>query len=543
MSIQPLIDPSTASNAGGVAGRRGFRFQDHVAARFLLQLLVAPELLQVECETGDDIALRWDYGAGPTAEYVQVKITDDESKWSITELCKRTPTRSVGTSVLEKSLACDAFPFQATFRIISQRDVRKDLLSLKMPREKRFQSPTADDLDALGLRLGKKLTGATSPQGTTVADWTRATLWEHVGDIQSVKQANINAILRLAENTGECVFISAAEEIYSQLVCIAVDAGDACRVTEPEKKTVSKDQLRTWWENIVIEIRSKNNSVLKVYQFSTPNFFSELHTVDESHMSRTLAAYDAEFDGGEWRCAELAEYLVDWLPEITLPPRVLANHHRIVGARALTKQAVESIGSGVVDYEALLAHLLLHVILRHYHRSEPITCKLFSASKTDATFMNCHVVPKASGDQFWLGQSKITATMNWNDVTKAMSFDLENLIDRDFLRKERDLILQYREPQHLRSTTLEKALSRHAKLDDLTKVLNIPVLIAYDSAILARGYIDDYVHQLREEVTAGYEALKNQLSSGLKDIRVHVFLIPVQGAANLLNTFKKSMGC
>ncbi|NEJ83025.1 DUF4297 domain-containing protein, partial [Rhizobium leguminosarum] len=60
MNINPLVDPYAASDAGGVKARQGFTFQDHIAASFLLALLSDPALLQVECETGDDIALRWD---------------------------------------------------------------------------------------------------------------------------------------------------------------------------------------------------------------------------------------------------------------------------------------------------------------------------------------------------------------------------------------------------------------------------------------------------------------------------------------------------
>ena len=46
-----------SSDAGGVAARLGFRYQDHVAAMIVLQMIDDRRILQVECETSDDITL------------------------------------------------------------------------------------------------------------------------------------------------------------------------------------------------------------------------------------------------------------------------------------------------------------------------------------------------------------------------------------------------------------------------------------------------------------------------------------------------------
>ncbi|CAN7390908.1 SAVED domain-containing protein [Rhizobium sp. LjRoot98] len=540
MSLTPLIHPSGASDAGGVAGRRGFKFQDHIAARFLLQLLDNPALQQVECETGDDIALRWRYDSSTVNEYVQVKITDGDAKWSLGEICDRSPKTIVGTSLIEKSLACDAFPGVAQFRIISRRDVRKDLQPLKVERGNRASTSVVQDLTDLGTRLEKRLRGVVSPQGTTVPVWTHALLWEHVGEFDAVKQDNINRILRLAEAKGECIYISVAEAIYAELLNIAIDAGDASRVSNPTAKAITKTAIQAWWKRKVAEIREKNRSAFKVYQFATTEFFAELHRIDESPSSRSMASYDAEFDNRIWRGRELAEYLINWIPEVSLPARVLAKH-TIFEARELIGKAVEAIGQYGINYDELLSQLLLHALLRHYHASEPIACKLFSVSSSSSSSVNAHIVYRPEGDELWLGQAHVTSTRTWNEVLAATSADLEALVDRDFLRKERDLILQLREPQHMLATTLEKALTRHAKLDDLVKILNLPILVAYDSGVLAAGFQDNYVDELKKEAIASYENLKASLSNKLIDIRIHVFLIPIQDAANFASVFKKAL--
>ena len=494
--------------------------------------------MQVECETGDDIALRWDDGLIRRNEYVQVKTTDDNSKWSLTELCQRSPASAKGTSLVERSLASEQFPGSSLFRFVTVRDVRSDLLPLKTARADRFASNVVDAFALLATRIAKKLPGATSPQGTTVGEWTNAMFWETIGGgIESLRQENLNSMLRLAEADGECLLVSAAEQIYDDLVSLAVAAGDASRVQNPSAKLVTKGFITSWWRQQVALIRQRNQSFVKVYQFATPGFFTEFHRIEESDPTRSMASYDAEFDGGAWRKDDLCEYLIDWLPEISLSARVLAQTPKLEARRQIHR-AIESFDRSRLDEEALLAQLLLHAILRHYKSSEPITCKLFSVAGTTANEMNAHIVPSLSGDELWLGQSHITATRDLANVTCTVAATLAAALDRDFLKKEREIILQLREPQHLRPSTVDRIFERHSKLDDLVKVLNVPVLVAYDSAVLSAGFADNYVARLQTEVESTYQLIKGQFSDALKTVRIHVFLVPVQGASELLHEFK-----
>ncbi len=537
MSLPPLIGPNT-SDSGGVAGRRGFRFQDHVAARFLIQLLQQHNLTQIECETGDDIVLRWDDGVTRHNEYVQVKTTDSSSKWSLSEICERSPASSKGTSLVERSLATEQFPGPSLFRFVTVRDVRSDLIPLRIARADRFDHNVADAFASLAPRIAKKLPGSISPQGTTVEHWTHAMLWETIGGgIETLRLENLNSLLRLAESDGECLLVSAAEQIYGDLVGLAVAAGDASRVQNPLAKVITKAAITAWWKQQVVLIRQRNQSFVKVYQFATPGFFTEIHRVEGTDATRSMASYDAEFDGGAWRKEDLCEYLIDWLPEISLPARVLAQTPKLEARRQIHR-AIESFDRSRIDEEALLAQLLLHAILRHYKSSEPLTCKLFSVAGATAYEMNAHIVPSPTGDELWLGQSHITATRDLANVASAVAAALADTLDRDLLKKEREIIVQLREPQHLRSSTIDGIFDRHSKLDDLVKVLNVPVLVAYDSAVLAAGFAEDYVTHLQAEVETTYELITNHFSDALKKVRIHVFLVPVQGASELLDEFK-----
>jgi len=539
MNITPLVDPYAASDVGGVKARQGFTFQDHIAASFLLDLLLDPALLQVECETGDDIALRWRLNGADVSEYVQVKITDGDSKWSLTEICGRKLKRA-GTSLVETSLGNDKFPGGALFRFVSIRGVNHTLRPLTIPRHRRFEAHVADGLTSLGAQVSNKLRRVTSPNGKTVPDWVQTCLWELPGEKDAVQRKNINRIHRLFENEGVAVYASALDATYDKLIAIARNAGDESIVDHVTKKVISKQSIRDWWHETVRSAKKLNREFVKVYQVQTASFFAPLHELHEPAIQRTLTSYDAEFDGGEWRNLELAVYLARWIPELVLPPRVLAQCSHLQ-AHDLVAKTAQALADKSIDYEDLLSQAMLHAILRHHFSSEPTLCKLHSVSPSQSDCMNAHIVFDPAGDQLWLGHARITVSDDWDTVTTLIASKLDSIVNRDFLRKERDLIIQFREPQFLKDTNLTKVFEEFAKVDDLVRVLNIPVLVAYDSAVLEAGWATDYVEKLKIEVADSYQALKGKLSSRLAEVRVHVFLVPIYDSVQLAENFRRSL--
>lgn len=530
-----LVKPAAATDAGGVAGRRGFKYQDHAAASFVIEMLENATLLQVECETADDISLRWAIPGGEAIEYVQVKTTEGDSKWSISELTNRTPKNAVGTSLAEKSLNCDRHPGIPLFRFVTTRDVRGELRLFKVPREKRV--PVLENFDSLVSRFANRHKQARSPNGRTLQDWARALYWSVESDEATLGRNNQFRILQLAQRHGERPHYEQAQAVYDRLLGLVSAAADASQITHPDSKAITREQAWHWWESELADIRRLNRSHIKVYNISTDRFFSDLHHVDEPTIRRELKAYDVEFDGGVWRCKELAEYLVSWLPEVALPAKVLAEFSHLE-ARSLTDRAVEALeNQSRLDYNRLVAELLLHCILRHYDQSEPIACKLFYVARAGLTSTSANILHHHAGDQLWLGHSRLVAATAHDDVIATVFQELENALDRDILKAERQLILQLREPQHLRSTTLERALERYAKIDELLRVLHIPVLIAYDSKVVSSGYYESYVSDLRDEVIDSYAALKSRLPASLRETQVHIFLVPVESADKLVTVF------
>jgi hypothetical protein len=109
------------------------------------------------------------------------------------------------------------------------------------------------------------------------------------------------------------------------------------------------------------------------------------------------------------------------------------------------------------------------------------------------------------------------------------------------LRKERTFVLSLREPSHSRPTTIEALLTNRAKIEDLRKVVRLPVLLAYESPHLAKAFYDEYLKDLIEEADVEYQALKALLPDALADVSVAIFLIPVPSVAELRECFRKAL--
>lgn len=511
--------------------------QDHVAARLALEMLQAPDIEQLECETGDDIILRRTDNGMSVNEYIQVKTTEAEGKWSITELTTRNQSRK-GSSVCEKSLLSDRFAGTARFRFVTTRAVSTKLAPFLRPRTNRNGFPAFDDLVAI---FRKRYPDIRSASGLGLGEWAERMFWEVEGDERSLLARNVNEMLRLAAGRGPTPAYQLMLDTYAALVSKVRAMGDAS-VAESEEKVWSRGDCINWWDERLTAMREIASSAVKVYQLANPApFFSELARIDEVEIKRALYTFDVEYDDERWRSSELIEHLLDWLPEMTLPASTLASFNYLA-ARRLPVAALKALERhGPVDMPQVVAALMLHAILRHHFEAEPIACRIFFQIAGGMRSTSAHIVQTPDGDEIWLGRSKLIAAATYREVLKEVLGELRTALNRDVLVEERDIIVQLREPHHLRADRLGPVLDSMAKTSDLLRVLRLPVLIAYDSATLSPGFDPGYVKRLRDEVDAEYARIKTQLGHELDRVEVAIFLVPVECADTLATEFEKRL--
>lgn len=526
------------SDAGGVAARLGFKYQDHVAAHFVLRAIEDRRIVQVECETADDITLIHHIDGVLFVEYIQVKSTDRDTKWNIKELTDR-KNKNTPSSVAERSLISDKTLINARFRIVAQRGVSSSLDALTEPVELRdSDGPIAALASSIKRRHPKTL----SENRRDLDYWTRNTVWQVFPGIEHVENRNLRHMSRLAEDFSVSPSHTYIQEMYNRLLGLVDSAAVATRRT-PAAKVIKRDFALDWWRSQIEGARSAARKTAKPYLIRGDKFFAEIHTMDHPPARRSSSSYDAQFERKTWRSRQLAKHLSEWLPEVSLKASELVEIDQLHLRQKLEAGLAAINEEFRVDPDRLLGETLLHAVLRHWYGSEPIACKLFNRSRFgDKVTKNAHIIHASTGDQLWLGRIRFFDGDNVTSMTEEVRSELAIGMDTEVLHEERNIILQLREPQHLTSNTLDQALEPGSPIDELIKVLCFPLLIVYDSKILSAGHSETYKEKLLFEVKSFSDAFVASLPPEVDEIQVHLFLVPVEKLSKLRIHFAEHLG-
>jgi hypothetical protein len=353
---------------------------------------------------------------------------------------------------------------------------------------------------------------------------------------------NLQTISRLAEEKGANPTNSHTKEIYNDLLRIVGEAAAAPRST-PDAKVIARETAVDWWSAKVAESQDRQRSTAKPYRVRGDNFFVQVHEFREDVSRRYSSGYDAQFERRVWRGDQLARYLADWVPEVSLKASELPEIDQLNLRRKLEEGFRAIRADRALDENLLLGETLLHAVLRHFFSSEPIACKIFHRSPSgDKLTKNAHIVHSTDGDQIWLGRAYLFKETKWDGLLERAMTALDDVLRTEILVEERDVILQLREPQHLLANSLEDALDRGSPIDALLQVLCLPILIAYESAVLGDGHSADYQKKLTAEVEARAKSLLGALPDSVSEVQVHVFLVPVLNLDALTAQFAGLVG-
>lgn len=212
---QPLSDQS------GRNAQRGFIYQNHLGARFCLEMLLDPTLHQVWMESHDDITLLWHTGTPEAVcEFVQVKHMELPSRWTVEKITHR-DGGNVGTSLCEKSLAQSRHQETARFRIATSYDVYDKLKPIKLPLGSPERAAQQTQIQALISSIGRRFNGSMphSPNGEDIAYWAENCWWEKCPDsIEALEALNIQLLNQVLRVKGLRLEIEHRDELYLQLL-------------------------------------------------------------------------------------------------------------------------------------------------------------------------------------------------------------------------------------------------------------------------------------------------------------------------------------
>jgi hypothetical protein len=247
----PSIHDLSPLERGGVVARHGFDVQDHVAAGFFLSLLDTSNLLEVWCETHDDITLIWAHSSGQEVEFVQVKSNELDQLWSISKLCDREKKEKAlqdGTSIYERSLANDRCKEPCRFRLVTCRPANAELAILTLPHTAPNRIAKQKDIDSLSKEIEHKANGFRSRNGNGSSFWLCRLFWDVRHSLESTKNANLDKLRRLAEQQGEYLFSDQLDDFYDTILTKVRTAASADWGLDPGQKKFPKSTIADWFK-------------------------------------------------------------------------------------------------------------------------------------------------------------------------------------------------------------------------------------------------------------------------------------------------------
>ena len=233
--------------SGGVIARNGFEFQDHVAAGYCIDMLSDENLIEVWCETLDDITLIRIIEEDEVVEFIQVKNNRLNHLWSIAELTRQ-ENKKANSSIFEKLFANEREKVKerCLFRIVTAYAVNNELKILNMPLNSPNRSSTNNDLKNLCIKIDTKIPNYKTPNGSDITSCLCRTVWDVRHDEKSVEDSNIHKLRKSAPSFGVHLAEDQWDELYTKILRKVQDSGKAKWGIDPEAKKIKRQVFLTW---------------------------------------------------------------------------------------------------------------------------------------------------------------------------------------------------------------------------------------------------------------------------------------------------------
>jgi len=243
----------------------------------------------------------------------------------------------------------------------------------------------------------------------------------------------------------------------------------------------------------------------------------------------------AGYERGQWRAEQLAEHAMDWLPEFALSVAECERMNHANAGRFMRRAAKAVYESKKFEKRGEFGELFLHIAIREAFDSIPAISKIYYKTSNNNTvkgFDAVHVVGSLDDLELWIGEAKF-----YEDIKKAIYAvvrEINEHVQTNYLRSEFMLISNKIDDSWQHASALKKLLDPNTSLDEVFKRACIPVLLTYDSAVIAAHNVcdGDYKAGFKDEIMTHWEAFsRNGLPT---DVRIHLFLLPLKSKKELI---------
>ncbi|MBG9999299.1 DUF4297 domain-containing protein [Pseudoalteromonas sp. NSLLW24] len=553
------------SDSGGPAALKGFIYQNFVAAYYALRMLENKNLLSVRCEAVDDV----DAVYTDKIEYIQIKTTEKDRKWSVSEFAdadtkvvppvkgqRKEQTVSKEDSILHKSILCDKGKHPSYFRIVTPRDVTDSLkylkTSLNTRNEKAILKPPL--LKRLGACIErnrpKKSPLFTSPNGNDIEYWLDHAEWEVIPQ-EVIESRCTKLIQQAAQRKGIYLFENGdPERILCSLLNNLFKKGAASRVIKSiDDKSYLREDFIPWFESEIEHYANLSEGHVKIYttdgktlQVVLSLFFQDNNLYEEQEYSgrKECKGLKGEYHRRQYGYDLIARNLYKWFHEILLLPNEIADNApgKITDKFKLLTQRYKQEANFINN---LIAKALLHSTIRTIYKAQPIAANLHIDDNNNTCFDNIHIILNAHHpDNLLMGFSRLIDKIDDSSIANIVH-EFNSLLDSEAFSTQKEKVLIAKKDNYLLDHDIDDILNANSSLDTNLDRFRFVFFIGYQSDHLkcnAREMTIDYEKSLELEVTTKFKSLVDKMllkDEFYEDLHIEVYLYPIPSLSSLIN--------
>lgn len=254
---------------------------------------------------------------------------------------------------------------------------------------------------------------------------------------------------------------------------------------------------------------------------------------------------DIGFEDGTWRHRQLAQHLIEWLPEFALSHSERKSIEDYNAIRLVRKAAHQIYTSEKYKRRGEFGEIILHAILRQEFNTLPAISKVFfkdSSNDTVKGFDAVHVVNTKDEElELWLGEVKFYKSISRaiNDVIQELKIHSET----NYLRSEFIAIENKIDSQWPLAQSLKKLMDNSTTMDETITRLCFPVLLTYNSQKF-KGHAsacEELTRELKAEIQKHSITFTNKLNELNKPLKILLILFPLNTKESLVSAMDQEL--
>lgn len=259
----------------------------------------------------------------------------------------------------------------------------------------------------------------------------------------------------------------------------------------------------------------------------------------------------AGFERQRWRSDQLADHVLEWLPEFALKHSELEQLGHSNAMKLIRRAAKTVYQSEKYEKRGEFGEILLHIAMRQFYETLPAISKIFyktSANETVKGFDAVHVVRGESGLELWVGETKFYRCLK--SAIRDVVAEIIDHLETDYLRSEFIFIANKIDPTWPEAEALNALIDQSSSIDDVFASMCIPVLLTYESPATARStQIDQkYLEEIENELASEFARMRTSLCEKYKSkyqedfgITLHVLVIPLADKNSFIRSLDKKL--